>query len=280
MTLVITCFVMAFMGALALKEFFSSSVSLDKKKKSLYLSAGIVGGISLIFALIPSLAGDFKGASDSMMIQYGYPDFILQTLPQDRAAMLRSDAFRSFIFIVLAFVVLWVYVVKNLKLHFVYAALAVLLLADMVPVAKRYLNEDNFQEKKIGSRFIPTAADKSVMQDQSEFRVLDMTVDVFNSSKPAYFHNCIGGYHAAKLRRYQELINYHISREISNIGASFQSAQKAQSMDPIFATLSQSQVLNMLNMKYVIYNGELSQLRIRLQWYSVVCRYLLYCPNC
>ncbi len=255
MTLVITCFVMAFMGALALKEFFSSSVSLEKKKKSLYLSAGIVGGITLIFALIPSLAGDFKGASDSMLTQYGYPDFIQQTLPQDRMDMLRSDAFRSFVFIALAFIVLWLYISKNLKLHFVYGALAILLLADMVPVAKRYLNNDNFHEKKIGSRFTPTTADKLIMQDQSEFRVLDLTVDIFNSSKPAYFHHCIGGYHAAKLRRYQELINYHISREISNIGSAFQSAQKAQSMDPIFATLSQSQVLNMLNMKYVIYNG-------------------------
>ncbi len=256
MTLVIACFVMAFMGALALKELFSSSVSLDKKKKSLYLSAGIVGGITLVFALIPSLAGDFKSASDSMLTQYGYPDFILQTLPQDRVAMLRSDAFRSFIFIALTFVVLWLYTSKNLKLHFVYAALSILILADMVPVAKRYLNNENFKEKKIGSVFTPTAADKAVMQDQSEFRVLDLTVDVFNSSKPAYFHNCIGGYHAAKLRRYQELINFHISREISNIGSSFQSAQKAQSMEPIFANLSQSQVLNMLNMKYVIYNGD------------------------
>jgi len=256
MTLVLAAFSMTVMAALALKQVFNSEINKEKKTKALYISAGIVGGISLIFALIPSLAGNFKNAGDAMLTSYGFPEFITKTLPMDRADLLRSDAFRSFIFIALTFGVLWYWVNKTIKPQIIYAALAVLFLADMVPVAKRYLNKDNFQEKHVGEYFTPSNADKSILRDHSDYRVLDITVDVFNSSKPAYFHKCIGGYHAAKLRRYQELINTHLTREISNIGASFQSAQKAQSLEPVTQTLMQSQVLNMLNMKYLIFNPQ------------------------
>lgn len=256
MTLVMAAFSMTLMAALALKEIFNQDIDKTKKTKALYISAGIVGGISLIFALLPSFAGNFKAANDQMLTSYGYPDFIVKTLPMDRAALLRSDAFRSFVFIALTFGILWYYINKTLKAKFVYITISILFLADMVPIAKRYLNKDNFQEKHIGEYFTPSNADKAILRDHTYYRVLDITVDIFNSSKPAYFHKCIGGYHAAKLRRYQELINTHLSREIANIGASFQSAQKAQSLDPVTQALSQSQVLNMLNMKYLIYNPE------------------------
>lgn len=256
MTLVIAAFCIALMAALALKEIFSTEIAKEKKIKALYIASGVVGGICLLFALIPSFAGDFKNASDAALTSYGFPEFILNTLPQDRADMLRSDAFRSLVFILLSAVLLWLYVSKNLKAHFVYIGLGLLFLFDMVPVAKRYLNKEHFKEKHLGAYFEATTADKLVLNDKSQYRVLDISVDIFNSSKPSYFHNTIGGYHAAKLRRYQELINNHLSREISNIGASFQSAQKAQSMEPILATLSQNQILNMLNMKYLIYNPE------------------------
>lgn len=256
MTLVIAAFCMSLMAALALKEIFSKELAKEKKIKALYIAAGIVGGISLLLALFPSIAGDFKGASDAALTSYGFPDFMVSTLPMDRADLLRSDAFRSFLFIALSAALLWLFVSKNLKAHFVYIGLGALFLFDMVPVAKRYLNNDNFKEKQIGAYFEPSFADKAILSDRSQFRVLDISVDIFNSSKPSYFHNTIGGYHAAKLRRYQELINNHLSREISSLGSAFQSAQKAQSFEPIVETLYQSQILNMLNMKYLIYNPE------------------------
>lgn len=275
MTLVIAAFCMSLMAALALKEIFSKDLAKEKKVKALYIAGGIVGGISLLFAIFPDIAGDFRSASDAALTSYGFPDFMLNTLPLDRADLLRSDAFRSFVFIALTMALLWLYVSKNLKAHFVYIGLGLLFLFDMVPVAKRYLNEKNFTEKHVGAYFVPSVADKSILSDRSQFRVLDITVDIFNSSKPSYFHNTIGGYHAAKLRRYQELINNHLSREISNIGSSFQSAQKAQSLEPVIATLYQSQILNMLNMKYLIYNPEAEPIKNQFAngnaWFVSTC---------
>jgi hypothetical protein len=104
--------------------------------------------------------------------------------------------------------------------------------------------------------FTPTAADTEILKDKSHYRVLDITYDPFNSSRPAYFHKLIGGYSAAKLRRYQEVINYHLTGEISAIRTSFSAAQQTQSFEPINKTLEQSGVLDMLNMKYLIFSGD------------------------
>ncbi len=253
MTLVITAFCMALLASLALKAFLDSNIDKAKKSKALYYAAGIIGGISLLFALLPQIAGNFKHSTDSMLLSYGYPEFITQTLPQDRLALLRADAFRSFVFIALTGLVLWLYLYKRLKTGLVFTALGILFLADMMPIAKRYLNNENFTEKEETSYFTASAADKFILQDRSYFRVLDIQVDIFNSSKPAYFHNCIGGYHAAKLRRYQELINIHIDREIFNTKQSFKGATSEASIQEHFP---HNQILNMLNMKYLIYHGE------------------------
>jgi hypothetical protein len=149
MTLVITTFCMSLMAALALKEFFfNNSISKDEKTNALYISGGIVGGLALIFTLIPSIAGNFISSSDAMYLQSKVlPDFIIKALPIDRAAMLRSDAFRSFVFIALSFGVLLLFLKKNLKLTIAFSVLGVLFLLDMVPIAKRYLNKENFVEK-------------------------------------------------------------------------------------------------------------------------------------
>lgn len=253
MTLVIATFCMALMASLALKEFFNPDIDKQRKIKALYISGGIVGGITLLLSLVPQIAGDFKSSSDSMLVSYGYPDFIVNTLPLDRQALLRSDAFRSFAFIALSVLVLWLYTAKNLKQKFAFTALALLFLLDLVPIAKRYLNNEHFNEKREGAYFTPSPADKFILQDRSQFRVLDMTVDIFNSSKPAYFHNLIGGYHAAKLRRYQELINLHLEREIFNTRQSFKGAT---SEADIQKALAYNQIMNMLNMKYLIYHHE------------------------
>lgn len=262
MTLVISCFALAALAALALKEwFFNEQLTQQKKQRALLISGGITAFVCLLFGLVPSLAGDFKASIDTSLTQYGYPDFFVSTLQADRADLLSSDALRSFFFIALTAGLLFLSLrfkrLAQSPLSFI--IIGILILADLVPVARRYLNDDNFTAKRYGSRFEPSYADEQVLKDPSYYRVLDLTVNVFNSAHPAYFHKCIGGYHAAKLRRYQELINVHLSREIANIGASFHVLNHTpaeQQQQVLSTTFAQNHVLNMLNMKYVIYNRE------------------------
>jgi len=256
MTLVATGFGITLMAILALKEVFN--VKIDKKKliRSVAISTGIVGGIAVIFAAIPSLSGNFISASDAQF--QGDYSFLKETLPADRAALLRSDALRSLMFVLMAAGLIWLYAKNLLKQNVAYVFLAVLFLADLAPIAKRYLNNDNFQRKRKIETFIkPSVADNFILQDKSQFRVLDATVNIFNDATPSYFHKNIGGYHAAKLRRYQELINMQIEKEMGQLFATF---GRATSPDIINNTLDSLGVLNMLNMKYLIYNKEAAPL--------------------
>ena len=252
MTLVATGFGITLMAILALKEVFNEKIDKKKLIRPLMISAAIVGGIALIFALMPSLSGDFISPSDA---QYtGNNAFLKETLPMDRAALLRADAFRSLMFVLLSAGLIWLYIKNYLKLKVAYVLLGILILLDLVPVAKRYLNDNSFQRPRhIETLIAPSKADNFILQDKSQFRVLDGTVSIFNDASPSYFHKNIGGYHAAKLRRYQELINMHIEKEIGRMFATF---GRATSPAIINNTMDSLGVLNMLNMKYLIYNKE------------------------
>jgi hypothetical protein len=252
MTLVATGFCITLMAILALKEILEATQDKKQLLRQVAISAGITGGIALIFALIPSLSGDFVSSTDAQL--QGDYAFLKETLPLDRASMLRSDAFRSLIFIVLAAGVLWLFIKDVINKNILYIALGILFIADLAPVTKRYLNADNFQRKrKIDNLLQPSPADAYILQDKTHYRVLDATVNVFNDASPSYFHKHIGGYHAAKLRRYQELINMHIDKEMGQLFAAF---GRANTSDVIGKTLDSLGVLNMLNMKYLIYNKE------------------------
>ena len=253
MTLTISCLCMAILAFLAIKELTSENIDTSKKLKALYIGAGITGGLCLLFALIPSLAGDFTSTSDnSYGSSYG---FLTETLPQDRMAMLQSDALRSLIFIALTFTLLFFYVKGKIKTLVASIALCVLCGADMIPVAHRYLNERSFVKKEVRNKpFTVSEADKYILADKTEdFRVLNLTVDVFNSSAPSYFHKNVGGYSAVKLRRYQELIEVHISKEIRNFTASLRTISTLGEAEDIF---KRTPVLNMLNTKYLIYSPQ------------------------
>jgi hypothetical protein len=256
MTLVATGFGITLIALLALKEVFNEKTDKQKLIKPVMISAAIVGGISLIFALIPSLAGNFVGPADA---QYqGNNAFLQETLPLDRAAMLRSDAFRSLAFILISAGLIWLYAKNMLKKNVAYVLFGILMIADLAPVAKRYLNDENFQRKrKLDTLIEPSAADKMVMQDKSQYRVLDATVDIFNDASPSYFHKNIGGYHAAKLRRYQELINMQLTPEMGRLFGAF---GRVKTVDQLTSVMDSLGVLNMLNMKYVIYNKEAAPL--------------------
>lgn len=251
MTLFATGFGIALLAFMAMKEVYEGNISKEKLTKSITVSALITGGVCLVFALVPSLAGSFVSPQDAQF--QGDYAFLKDTLPPDRQSLLRSDAFRSLVFIILGAFVLWSFVKGFLKKNVSIALLAFFILIDLFPVAKRYLNDDNFESKRPTQLVQKTPADEAILQDKSQFRILDATVDIFNDATPSYFHKNIGGYHAAKLRRYQELINMQLTGEIGKLFGAFGSATTAESITPVFDSL---QVMNMLNMKYVIYNKQ------------------------
>jgi len=251
MMLVSTGFGMTLMAILALKEVFTVK-NKQKLIRPVLISAAIVGGIALIFALIPSLSGDFISPADA---QYtGNNAFLKETLPLDRAGLLRADAFRSLMYILLSAGLIWLYAKNYIKQNLTYVLFGILILFDLAPVAKRYLNNDNFQRPRHFETLItPSKADNFILQDKSQFRVLDGTVSIFNDASPSYFHKNIGGYHAAKLRRYQELINMHVEKEVGRLFGAFGRATTPQVINNTMDSLG---VLNMLNMKYLIYSKE------------------------
>jgi len=252
MILVVTGLCVAIMAVLGLRAFLKKDADRQKNRRALYIAAGITGGLCLIFWIIPSLAGDFIGRLDAQFS--GNYEFLKRTLPLDRESLLRSDAIRSFIFIILSGALLWFYnEKKRFNIYFVYAALAVLVLADLWVVSKRYLNESNFHDKKksVNTVVIPSDADKFILRDKSYHRVLDITVDIFNDAKPGYFHKNIGGYSAVKLSRYQELIEHHLARDITKLLQGLNNARTQEELDSVFNSAT---ILNMLNMRYLIHD--------------------------
>jgi len=226
MILVIAEFTIPLLGFVALNKFLTSDTSANEKKKPLQLAFYIVGGLSLIFALMPSLFFDFVGGQDADLEKNGWP---IDALQSDRAGLLSDDAWRSFIFITLTFGTLWLFLKNTLKSQYVIMIVGVLVLADMWTVNKRYLNDDNFARKrKVEVPYQATQADQQILKDTDpNFRVFNQSVSTFNDASTSYFHKSIGGYHGAKLKRYQELIESHIAK--GNMA-----------------------VLNMLNTKYFI----------------------------
>jgi hypothetical protein len=253
MTLVATGFGITLMALLALKELLAGKRDKQLLQKAIKTSTIIVGSITLIFALFPSLAGDFIAEqTDRYYVQQlssAYQtdmSFLAETLPADRKAMLQTDAFRSLGLVLATAALLWFVIQSKVKTNIALVAFGLLFLIDLMPVAKRYLNDDNFGRVRTAKNlFQPSEADKYILQDTSEFRVLNLSVNVFNDASTSFFHEHIGGYHAAKLRRYQELINMQITGEISG----FYGISSFEQLDSALQTMG---VLNMLNMKYII----------------------------
>jgi len=247
MILVIAEFTLPLLGFVALNKFLSEKdedyetnnrvkdvktqkashvVVKSKKLRSLNLAFYIVGGLTLVFALMPTLFFNFVGGQDANLAKNGWP---IDALQADRSGLLSADAWRSFTFITLTFGAMWMFLKNKISSKYVILIVGVLVLADMWTVNKRYLNDDNFARKsKVQVPYQATAADQQILRDTDpNFRVFNQSVSTFNDASTSYFHKSIGGYHGAKLKRYQELIENHIAK--GNMA-----------------------VLNMLNTKYFI----------------------------
>lgn len=256
MTLVIAGVCVPLLAILALKEITEGNIPLKKAVKALSLAAGITGGLSFLFFLFPGLAGSFLRPDE-----VSFPDsynWLKDAMVADRKMMLRTDAIRAALLIATGAVTLWFYLKDKLKALPLIIILAVLFMVDQIPVDARYLNGSNFESKRITENALaPTTADKVILQDNSEFRVLNLTVSTFNDASTSYYHNSVGGYSGAKMKRYQELIETRLSEEINALISLLQSATSADEADMV---LAQSNALNMLNTKYIILSPDAAPL--------------------
>ena len=244
MALVLANVCVALMAALTLKELFSPKRNRQRVNLALYIGGGALA-VLILGVLVASSSFDFSGSSDQQMAaQYGNNwDMIKSVLVSDRAALLRSDSWRSLLFIVLTVAVLWLYNNEKIikKSGIAIAAIGLLVVVDLWGVDRRYLNNDNFTEK----RSVELRRDQwdydidqlAAQYGDHDYRVLNLAVNTYNDSKPSAFHNQVGGYSAAKLSRYQNLIDFYLSRHIK------------------------PEVLAMLNTRYVVLqNGQVQRL--------------------
>ena len=223
------------LGVLALKEFFSLKISSEEKIKALKKSLYAFGGLIIIGFLLAHSFSTFEGIRDTtyLNIEKEYNIIgVLDAVIADRKAMLLFDVLRSLFLMLLTAGVLWMFLKSKLKQGIAILIIAVFVLFDLVSVDKKYVNKDDFKSsRKIEKPFIASNADKLILQDKTHFRVGNFSVNPMNDGSTSYFHQSIGGYHAAKMMRYQELFEYQIAK-------------------------NNMQVLNMLNTKYFIVDND------------------------
>ena len=255
MSLVIPGMIFPIIGMWGLKAILSQEVDKTKLLKSFYWSLGVVGGLCLIFWLMPGAFLDFRSPADA---QQQFPDWYYNALLHDREMLLKRDAFRSLAFILLgAALLFWFIRSKNAAVVAKYAAIGigVLILVDLWTVDKRYLNYDTFVSPKSINAFKKAPVDEFILQDKDpSFRVFNLN-NPFQETYTSYYHKSVGGYNAVKLRRYQELIDYRISGEMSRIISAFQQVQTYEDLQNM-TVLQNTPTLNMLNTRYIIYSKE------------------------
>lgn len=258
--LVIAEFTIPLLAIFALKRVLEEPGIWKANKKAFGISLALTAGVALLLTVAPgSLGSGFVPAQEAQMLQNAVDQQmipanelsgILANLSEMRGALVSADALRSFIIICIGCALLWLHAAGKLRRSLTVAGITVLCLVDMWSVNKRYLHDEQFVPRSIQTEtFSKTKTDELILQDKSpDYRVLNFATDAFNENNTSYWHKNIGGYHAAKLRRYQELIERHLSPEMQ---AAYQAiAAAGGEMDSVDA--SKFRVLNMLNTKYFI----------------------------
>ncbi len=210
-----------------LVRLFNAYEQEEKKLKALKISVILTGGLSLIFLVFKSTLFDFNGLNDATYAQMYGQEFV-DAIKKDRMMLFTDDAIRSLVFVMFSAGTIWFYLKRKLSEKLVVIIFAVLVLMDLVGVDRRYVNNDDFVSgRQINTPFTATKADIEIQKDKSHYKVLDLSVNPFNSGRASYFHNALGGYHAAKPRRVQDIMSYQVEK--NNL-----------------------EVLNMMNVKYFI----------------------------
>ena len=254
--LVIAEFTIPLLAILTLKEILTKPELLKEKLKYIYISFGLTGGLALLFAIAPRLFfPTYIPGNEMAALQNALPadqlSPIIANLEEMRVHLFTSDAWRSFFIVTIGTLLLLAYNAKKLKATWTVAAIALLCLGDMWSVNKRYLYDEQFIPKsEQTATFRKTQTDELILQDPSlDYRVLNFAGNTFEENNTSYWHKSVGGYHAAKLRRYQEMIDHHIAKEMQ---AAYQEVATAGGqMDSVNS--AKFPVLNMLNTKYFIF---------------------------
>ena len=216
------------LATLGLTQLFHKDVSSKTKLDALKKSLSIVGGLTVLFLVFKNSLFDFVGSSDGQFQQYYGASFV-EAIRADRSAIFSADSLRTLLYVLVAASLIFAYIKQKITQNTTIIILSLVLVFDLVGVDRRYVNNDDFVAAiKVDRPYQASSINKELLKDTTNFRVFDMSD---NSTKTSYFHNSIGGYHAAKLRRFQELQEFHIDK-------------------------SNFEVLNMLNTKYIIYQDK------------------------
>ncbi len=260
MILVIAELSIPILAFLALGKIVANPSILKSKYNYLYISLGIVGGFLLLFYIAPTMFFDFLSTGEKS--QFGQllkgndaaqVNVYMSSLENVRVSIFKADVLRSLIFVIIAAALVYLFAASKIKKGWLIAGIGILILIDMVSVNRRYLNNDNFiRAKEFNTPFKASVANNYILNDKDpDFRVLDISTSTFNDASCSYFHKSIGGYHGAKLQRYQDLIEGYIQGEMESI---FNVLSKDVTLAKIENMYNQLHVLNMLNTKYIIFN--------------------------
>ncbi len=253
--LVIAEFTIPLLAIMTLKRIVDEPDILNKKLKFVYVSFGLTAGFCLLFALMPSLFfSDFISSQEMAAmknIPAEYLNRLLPNLREMRQAIFTADCWRSFFVIAIGTLILLLYKTKKLNTSWMIGAVTLLCLIDMWQINKRYLNDDMFVEKSVRETPLEmSTTDKQILQTKElDYRVLNLSTSTFNENETSYFHKSIGGYHPAKLRRYQDMIDTYIAPEMSKL---MTAVVKAQGDMTKLNGDSICPILNMLNTKFFI----------------------------
>lgn len=259
MALVVLQVTMPLLGFYTLDRILKNGYSFKEIMKPGLIAYALTAGFCLLSVLFPGLAGTFTGSVDA-----GQPDILVDALVADRQALMKADAIRSFVLITICFVLI-IWAVRGGKgvsiagekhrMTAVAVAIALIVLFDLFSVGKRYLNGDHFiTPKNFQAQYEPRPVDEILFEDKDpDFRVLDISINTFNSSLASYHHKTIGGYSPVKLQRYQDLIDRYIASEIKK---TYDVVGKSTTVQEVSANLPFLKITSLLNGKYIILGGE------------------------
>ena len=259
MALVVLQVTMPLLGFYTLDRILKNGYSFKEIIKLGLIAYALTAGFCLLSLLFPGIAGTFTGSVDA-----GQPDILVEALAADRQALMKADAIRSFVLISICFALI-VWAVKGGKgvsiagekhrMTATAAAIALIVLFDLFSVGKRYLNGDHFiTPKNFEAQYEPRPVDEIIFEDKDpDFRVLDISINTFNSSLASYHHKTIGGYSPVKLQRYQDVIDRYLTSEIRRI---YDIIGKSATVQEVSANLPFLKITSLLNGKYIILGGE------------------------